>query len=161
MLPFDLLLSPLLCQNFFLLLMRLNPTTNKDSLIWHWRSGGLLSVVDAVMYTSCYGNDYYQLLDFFRYGVNRYHRDRLIGIRELSERLAQDCFKNPFSPDRGTPTKIIPPLDEVDDGDTVSSCRAINFSSCISPYTLSITIYGTNLNSASSISIGSHNISKK
>ena len=28
-----------------LLLMRLNPTTNQDIMIWHWRSGGLISVV--------------------------------------------------------------------------------------------------------------------
>ena len=27
-----------------LLLMRLNPTTNQDSLIWHWRSVGLLNL---------------------------------------------------------------------------------------------------------------------
>ena len=29
----------------------------------------------------------------FRYGVKREHYDKLIGIREFSERLAQDCFK--------------------------------------------------------------------
>ena len=29
----------------FLLLMRLNPTKNQDSLIWNWRNGGLLHVV--------------------------------------------------------------------------------------------------------------------
>ena len=28
-----------------LLLMRLTPTTNQDSLIWNWRSGGLLNMV--------------------------------------------------------------------------------------------------------------------
>ena len=28
-----------------LILMRLTPTTNQYSLIWHWRSGGLLSAV--------------------------------------------------------------------------------------------------------------------
>ena len=36
---------PLVMSIFFLLLMRLNPTTNQESLIWHWRSGGLLNVV--------------------------------------------------------------------------------------------------------------------
>ena len=46
----------------------------------------------------------------FRYGVKRDHYEKFIGIRELSERLAQDCFKNPFPPDIGTPSKNIPPL---------------------------------------------------
>ena len=41
---FALLLVPLLCQKN-LLLMRLTPTTNQDSLIWNWRRGGLLNVV--------------------------------------------------------------------------------------------------------------------
>ena len=68
----------------------------------------------------------------FCYGVKRYHYEKLIGVRELSERLAQYCLNNPFSPDRGTPAKNIPPLDEVDDGDTVSTCRALHFFSCIS-----------------------------
>ena len=36
---------PLVISKIFLMLMRLTPTTNKDILIWHWRSGGLLSVV--------------------------------------------------------------------------------------------------------------------
>ena len=40
--PVDL---PLVMSNKILMLMRLTPTTNQDSLIWHWRSGGLLSVV--------------------------------------------------------------------------------------------------------------------
>ena len=45
MLPFPLLLVPLLCQNVFLLLMRLTPTKTQHSLIRHWGIGGLLSVV--------------------------------------------------------------------------------------------------------------------
>ena len=36
---------PLVMSNFFLLLIRLTPTTNQDNLVWHWRSGGLLNVV--------------------------------------------------------------------------------------------------------------------
>ena len=51
----------------------------------------------------------------FCYGVKRDHYDKLIGIREFSERLAQDCFNNNFSSDSGTPAKNIPLLDEVDD----------------------------------------------
>ena len=69
----------------------------------------------------------------FRCGVKRDHYEKLIGIRELSERLAQDCFKNNFSSDRGTPAKNIPYLDEVDDEDTVSTCRSLQFSTSISP----------------------------
>ena len=57
----------------------------------------------------------------FRYGVKRDHYDKLIGIREFSERLAQYCFNNTFSPYRGNPENNIPPLDKVDDGDIVST----------------------------------------
>ena len=89
----------------------------------------------------------------FCYGVKRDHYDKFIGIREFSERFAQDCFKNTFSPDRGTPENNIPTLDEVDDGDTVYTCRVIHFSSCISPSTAVSTIYDMTLNSASTISM--------
>ena len=97
----------------------------------------------------------------FRYGVKRDHYEKLIGIKEFSERIAHDLFNNPFSTDRGTPAKKTPPLDEVDDGDTVSTCRAIHFSSCISLSTAVSTIYDMTLNSASSISIGYQNITEK
>ena len=97
----------------------------------------------------------------FRYGVKRYHHEKLIGIREFLERPAQDCFNNPFSTDRGTPEKNIPPLDEVDGGDKVSTCCALQFSSCMSPYTAVKTILDMTLNSASTISIGSEHISEK
>ena len=97
----------------------------------------------------------------FRYGVKRDHYDKLIGIREFWEQLAQDCFKNKLSHDRGTPAKNINPFDEVDDGDTVSTCRALQFSSCIFPSAAVSTISDMNLKSASTISIGSENISEK
>ena len=45
----------------------------------------------------------------FRYGFTRDHYEKCIGIREFLERLAQDCFNNPFSPDSGTPAKNTPP----------------------------------------------------
>ena len=70
----------------------------------------------------------------FRCGVKRERYDKLIGIREFSERLAQDCFNNHFSSDSGTPAKNIPHLDEVDDEETVSTCRSLQFSTSISPY---------------------------
>ena len=47
----------------------------------------------------------------FRYGVKRDHYGKLVGIREFSERLALNCFNNPFSTDTGTTAKNIPPLD--------------------------------------------------
>ena len=97
----------------------------------------------------------------FRYGVKRDHYDKLIGIREFSEGLTQDCFNNKFSSDRGTPAKNIPPLDEVDDGDTFSICHALQFSSCISPSADVSTISDMTKNSASTISIGSEHIAKK
>ena len=95
------------------------------------------------------------------YGVKRYHYEKLIGIREFLGRLAQDSFNNNFSPDSGTPAKNVPPLDEVDGGDTVSTCRVLHFSSCISPSAADSTISDMNLNSDTSISIVYQHISKK
>ena len=97
----------------------------------------------------------------FHYGVKRDHYDKLIGIIELSERLPQDCFNNNFSPDRGNPAKNIPPLVEVDDGDAVSTCRALNFYIFISPSTAVGTISDMTLKSVSTISIGSEHMSEK
>ena len=97
----------------------------------------------------------------FRYGVKRDHYDTLIGIREFLGRLAQDFFNNNFSPDRGTPENNIPTLDEVDDVDIGSTCRALHFSSYISPSAAVNTISDMTLNSASLISIGSQHISEK
>ena len=50
----------------------------------------------------------------FRCGIKREHYDKFIGIREFSERLAMDCFSNPFTTDTGTLIKNIPSLDEID-----------------------------------------------
>ena len=45
----NVVICPVACllvmSKCFLLLMRLTTTTNQDILIWHWRSGGLPSVV--------------------------------------------------------------------------------------------------------------------
>ena len=46
----------------------------------------------------------------FRYGVNRDYYDKLIGIRELSERLDQDCFNNKFHLIEGPRQITYPPL---------------------------------------------------
>ena len=97
----------------------------------------------------------------FSYGVKRDHYDKLIGIRELSERLSQDCFNNKFSSDRGNPAKNIPPLHEVDDEYTVSTFRALQFYSCISPSAAVSTISDMTQNSASIISIGSEHFPEK
>ena len=72
-------------------------------------------------------------LKLIRYGVKRDHYDKLIGIREFSERLSQDCFNNKFSSDSGTPAKNIPLLDKVDDEDTVSTFRSLQLSTSVSP----------------------------
>ena len=56
----------------------------------------------------------------------------MIGIRELLEQLALDCFNNHFSNDTRTSANNLPHLDEVNDGETVSNCHAINFSSSTS-----------------------------
>ena len=85
----------------------------------------------------------------FRCGVKRDHYAKLIDIRELSERLAQDCFNNKFSYDSGTPAKNIPLLDEVDDEDTVSTCRSLQFSTSISPSAAISTISDLTQSSAS------------
>ena len=44
----------------------------------------------------------------FRYGVKRDYYEKLISIREFSERLAQDCFNNLFSTDTGTSSNNTP-----------------------------------------------------
>ena len=59
----------------------------------------------------------------------------------------------------GPPADNIPQLDEVNDEDTVSTCRALHFYCRISPSAAVSTISDMNLNSASSISIGSQHIS--
>ena len=99
--------------------------------------------------------------ELFHCGVKRDYYDKLIGIRELSEQLSQDCFNNTFSPDRGTPANNIPPLDDFDDVDRVSTCRALHFYSCTYPSAAVSTISDMTLNSASTISIGSEHISEK
>ena len=65
------------------------------------------TVVMVMTITNCW--------KLFRYGVKRERYGKLIGIREFSERLAQDFFNNKFSYDKGTPEKNIPLLDEFDD----------------------------------------------
>ena len=122
MLPFALLLVPLLCQKKSAVneVDSHNKSRRYDLELekylvtqygWLWLS----TTVDMGMTI----NNFWKL---FRYGVNRYHYDKLIGIREFSDQLSQYCFNNNVSTDIGTPAKNIPPLDEVDDGDTVSTC---------------------------------------
>ena len=57
----------------------------------------------------------------FCYRVKIYNYEKKIGIKELLERLALDCFNNNFSTDTGTPKKNTPYLDVVDDGEIVST----------------------------------------
>ena len=69
----------------------------------------------------------------FCYGVKRDRYEKLIGIREFLEQLAQYLFKNTFSPDTGTPAKNTSTFDKVNEGQTVSTCHVLHFS--ISIYT--------------------------
>ena len=85
----------------------------------------------------------------FSSGVKRDHYV-FFGIRELLERLALYCFNNPFSTDTGTLENNIFFLDEVDDGEIVSTLRAINFSSFDYCSTYVRIISDITLNSASS-----------
>ena len=98
------------------------------------------TIVDMFIVTvlQCIMTHSFVSLDMFvvcivRYGVKREHYYKSIGIREFSERLAQDCFNNNFSSDSGTPAKNIPLLDEVNDESTVSTCRSLKFSTSFSP----------------------------
>ena len=68
-------------------------------------------------------------------GVKREHSEKLIGIRELLERLALDFLNNHFSTNTETPANNISPPDEVNEGETVSTCRSLHFSSSINPPT--------------------------
>ena len=85
----------------------------------------------------------------FYYGFKRHHYEKSICIREFWKQLALDCFYNPFSTDTGTPEKNTPPLDEVDDGETVSTCREVSFPSSNSCSTQFRTIYEITINSDS------------
>ena len=158
MLPFDLLLVPLLCQ-------KQSAVNEVDS---HKKSRQSDLALEKWLVTQCgwlwlcmtvaMGMNITNCLKLFRYGVKSDHYDKLIGIREFSEQLAQDCFNNHFSTDIGTPENNISPLDKFNDGDTFSTCRALLFSSCIYPSAAVSTISDMTLNSASSISIGSQHI---
>ena len=86
---------------------------------------------------------------YIRYGVKRDYNEKLIGIKEFLEQLSLDCFNYPFSTDTGTPEKNIPPLGEVDDGETVFTCRVIIFSSSASSSIEVRTISDITINSAS------------
>ena len=69
------------------------------------------------------------LQKLFFYGVKRYHYEKSIGIRELSERIFLDFFNGPFSTDTEILVNNMHPLDEVYAGETVPTFQAINFSS--------------------------------
>ena len=161
MLPFTLLLVSLVCQNIYSVneVDSHSRSRNSDLALENWwvTQCGWLRLCALVAMRMTIINFW----NVFCYGVKRYNYERLIGIRELSEWLYQYCFNNIFSRDRGTPAKNIPPLDEVDDGDTVSTCRVLHFSSCISPSAAVSTISDMTLNSASTISIVYQHFSKK
>ena len=161
MLQFALLFAPLLCQKQSAVneVDSHNKSRQSDLALEKWWVTQLFWL--RLCKTVAMGMNITNFWKLFRYGVKRDHYDKLIGIRELSERITQYCFNNNFSPNRGNLEKNIPTLDEVNDGDTFSTCRALHFSSCISPSAAVSTISNMTLNSASTISIGSEHISKK
>ena len=61
----------------------------------------------TVMSYSCYWNDLMFFWNIFCYGFNREQNRSFIEIGELLERLALDCFNNPFITDTGTPDSNI------------------------------------------------------
>ena len=105
-----------------------------------------------VMYDIFYVNDNYKLMETIFNSFKRYNYDILIGIIEFSEQIAIDFFSNPFTTDTRTPYIYIyiPLLDEVNNGDTVSTCRSIHVSSTVYYSTHISTMSDLTLNSASS-----------
>ena len=87
-------------------------------------------------------------MGIFCYGVKRYNYYKWIGIRELSEQISLDFFNSPFSTNTENEAKNISPLDELDDGQTVSNCQELHFSSDDYRYTEFSTISDINLNIA-------------
>ena len=147
MLVFAMILVPLSCLSSLDLLMRLTPTTNPYSLVYRWKFSGLLivifygfSTVSMVMTITSWGK-------LFSCGVKRYHYEKFIGIRELSERLSINWFNRNLKTDTRTPKT--PLLDEVNCGETFSTCRSIHFSSSVSLSTQGSTIFDLNINIAS------------
>ena len=133
MLTFALLLFPFLCQNKYAVneVDSHNRSRQSDLALEKWR---VTQCVWMQLFTIVYmGINITSFWKLFRYGVKRDRCDKLFCIRELLERLAQYCFNDTFSPDIRTPVKNIPPFGEVDYGDIVSTCCALQSSSCISP----------------------------
>ena len=128
MFPFALFLVPLLCQKNSAVneVNSHNKSRQSDLALekWWFTQCGWLRLCTAIsmriIITNCW--------KLFCCGVKRERYDKLIGIGEFLERLAQYYFNNNFSYYIRTPANNIPPLDEVDDGDTVSTCRALHFS---------------------------------
>ena len=109
MLPFTLLLVPLLCQKKSSVneVDPHNKSRQSDLALEKWW------VTQCVWLRLCttfaMGININNCWELFRYGVKRDYYDKLIGIREFSERLAQYCFNNKFSSDRWTLAKNMPP----------------------------------------------------
>ena len=85
----------------------------------------------------------------FYSGVKRDHYEKLIGIIELLERLALDCFNNTFSTDTRNTAKNIPLL-RVQRWKEIFWFSGTDFSSYFSRSTEVSTISDITLNSSSS-----------
>ena len=113
MLPFALLLVPLLCRKQYAVNEFDSHKKSRQSNLalekwWVTQCSWMrlcTTVAIGMTITNCW--------KVFCCGVKIYHYEKLIGIREFLERLDQDCFNNKFSSDRGNPEKNMTSLDEV------------------------------------------------
>ena len=64
----------------------------------------------------------------FSYGVKRDHHEKFIGISELSEQIAVDCFNNTFTTDTWITSKKIPYLGDIDNEGIVYTYWGLNYS---------------------------------
>ena len=103
MFPSTLFLVIFSCLSYLGTLMRLTPTTNPYSLVYHWKSTGLLCGWIWLCTKVSIGMTITNIWKPFICGIKRYHYKKLISIREFLEQLDIGCFNNIFTTDTGTP----------------------------------------------------------
>ena len=133
--PFALLLIPLSCI-IYLGLNEVDPHNKPRQYdlvlenLWVTQCGWLRLCTTVSMRMTI--TNFWKL---FPYEVKIDNHEKSIGIIELLEQLTLDCFNNHFSTDIVTLANNITPLDEVDVGETVYTCRELHSSSYASPST--------------------------
>ena len=106
MLPFSMLLVPLLCQNKFAVNEVDSHNKSRQSDLALEKLWFTLSEWLRLCMTFAMGMVINNGWKLFCYGVKRDHYEKFIGIREFLERLDQDFFNNNFSPASGTPENV-------------------------------------------------------